>query len=77
MQNQTTNQTPTLKETFEQAFSQMQTDPQSSLLAWGKANPSAFYPLAVKIIMADDAPNLLDNNTVNISIIKTPDEGAR
>jgi len=48
----------------------MQADPKSSLLAWGKANPSAFYPLAVKIITANDLQELLEPNTVNISIIK-------
>ncbi|HTA60929.1 MAG TPA: hypothetical protein VK835_00675 [Bacteroidia bacterium] len=61
---------PTLKEAFEFAFTEMQTDPKSSLLAWGKANPSAFYPLAVKIITANDLQELLEPNTVNISIIK-------
>ena len=62
--------TPTLKEAFEFAFAEMQADPKSSLLAWGKANPSAFYPLAVKIITADDLQELLELNTVNISILK-------
>ncbi|HXU27747.1 MAG TPA: hypothetical protein VN698_11000 [Bacteroidia bacterium] len=62
--------TPTLKEAFEFAFTEMQSDPKSSLLAWGKANPSAFYPLAVKIITADDLQDLLEPNTVNIQIVK-------
>jgi len=62
--------TPTLKEAFEFAFAEMQSDPKSSLLAWGKANPSAFYPLAVKIITADELADILQPNTVNIEIVK-------
>jgi hypothetical protein len=63
----------TLKEVFEQAFTELQTDPKTSLVAWGKANPSTFYPLAAKI-MGAELLEVLETNTVNINIVKKQTE---
>jgi hypothetical protein len=42
--------TRSVKEALLVAFNDLQQDPKANLLAWGKANPTAFYMVAAKLI---------------------------
>lgn len=42
--------TRSVKEAFEEAFRQLQGDPDASLPTWAKENPTEFYKLAAKLI---------------------------
>jgi hypothetical protein len=42
--------TRTVKETVLAVFDDLQSDPRSNLLSWGKDNPTEFYKIAAKLI---------------------------
>ena len=42
--------TKTVKETVLAAFNELQEDPLTNIVAWGKDNPTAFYQIAAKLI---------------------------
>lgn len=42
--------TQSVKEAFEAAFNDLQSDEANSLLQWAKQNPTDFYKLAAKLI---------------------------
>ena len=42
--------TRTVKETVLAVFDDLQADPKSNLLSWGKDNPTEFYKIAAKLI---------------------------
>lgn len=54
--------TKLVKEVFGEVFSELQSDPEANLKAWGQKNPTEFYKLASKLIpiqMAGDPENPL------------------
>lgn len=66
--NKTTKQ---VKEVFAEAFAEMQQDPKTSLVGWGKQNLAEFYKLTSKLIPISlgndpDSPltTPIDNNTL-------------
>lgn len=42
--------TVSVRQAFQEAFHELQLDPYSNLLEWGKLNPTEFYKLASKLI---------------------------
>lgn len=42
--------TRTVKETVLAAFNDLQNDPKTNIVAWGKDNPTEFYKIAAKLI---------------------------
>lgn len=56
--------TSTVKEAVLLAFNQLQEDPESNLVSWGRANPTAFYQVAAKLIPTEVSA------TVEATVIK-------
>lgn len=50
--------TKTVKETVLAAFNDLQQDPKTNIVAWGKDNPTEFYKIAAKLIPTEVNANV-------------------
>lgn len=57
--------TVSIKEAILTAFNELQRDPNANLVAWGKANTTAFYMVASKVIPTE-INHSLDNKVINV-----------
>jgi len=65
--------TRTVKETFLQAFNELQEDPKVNLVSWGKRSPNAFYQVASKLIPLEIKGELKTKVIEQITGFKTKD----
>ena len=65
--------TRTFKDGLTEAYNELQKDPNTSLIGWGKKNLNAFYLIASKLIPTE-INHSLDNKVINVVVPLPPGE---